>query len=125
VGAARVTKRVAADGDPGIRVEDRKSSRERNFGVIPGPDSEDLRFDGCRGEEGMAVALSLDILGYDTVAQTGSAVGGQATPNGPARCGSRALAAWSENPTRAEIFLVWCELVWPDAVDIGRPTPLT
>jgi hypothetical protein len=123
--AARVTKRVAAEGDPGICVKGGKIIYERNVGVILAPNPRDLRVDGLKGEEGMDVALSLDIFGHDAVAQTFSADGGQVIPNGPALCGSRALAAWSENRARAEIFLAWCELVWPDAVNPGCPTPLT
>jgi hypothetical protein len=72
----------------------------------------------------MNVALNLDILGYDVVAQTVSAVGGQVIPNGPALCGSKALPAWSKNLARAEVFLAWCELVWPDAVYLGCSPPL-
>jgi hypothetical protein len=122
--AACVTKQVAANSDLGICVKGCRIIHERNVSVILGPNPKGLRVDGRKGEEGMDVALSLDISGYDAVAQT-VFVEGQVITNGPALCGSRALAARSENLARAEVFLASCELVWPDAVNLGCPTPLT
>ena len=75
----------------------------------------------------MSVVPSIDIFGKDAIAQTVSAIGGQVISNGPALCRSRALAAclWSNNLARAEAFLARCELVWPDAVNVGCSTPST
>jgi hypothetical protein len=127
VRVAQVTKCVAADGDPGIRVESRKLLHQRNVGVIPGSDLKRLGVDGRKGEEEMGVVRGLDILGKDAVAKSVSAVGGQVIPNGPALCRSRALAAclWPDDLARAEPFLARCELVWPDAVNFGCSTPAT
>jgi hypothetical protein len=74
--AAHVTKQVAADGDPGIHVKGRKIVHEQNVSVIPGLALNGIRVDERKGEEGMDVALSLDIFRYDAVVQTVSAVGG-------------------------------------------------
>lgn len=122
-----VAKRVAANGDPSVCVESRKVLHQWNVGIIPGPDPEGIGVDGRKGEEQMGVVLSIDILGKDAVAQTVSAIGGQVIPNGPALSRSRALTTclWSDDLARAKAFLARCELVWPDAVNLGCSTPST